>query len=61
VWKDSEGFFLASEPALAICYTQARSLDELMELIKEAIELCFEVQENDFEQLDLSVFQRVTV
>ena len=61
VLKDSEGFFLASVPAPANCYTQAHSLDELMERIKEAIELCFEVQENDFEQLDLSVVQRVTV
>jgi len=43
VEKDSEDFFVASVPALSGCYTQARSLDELMERIKEAIELCFEV------------------
>jgi predicted RNase H-like HicB family nuclease len=47
VEKDSDGFFVASVPALAGCHTQARSLDQLMERIKEAIELCLEVQEGD--------------
>jgi predicted RNase H-like HicB family nuclease len=44
VEKDSEGFFVASVPALSGCHTQSRSLDELMERIKEAIELCIEEQ-----------------
>jgi predicted RNase H-like HicB family nuclease len=61
VEKDSDGFFVASVPALAGCHTQARSLDQLMERIKEAIELCLEVQESDFEQLDFVGVQRVTV
>ena len=61
VEKDSEGFFVASVPALAGCHTQARSLDQLMERIKEAIELCLEVQEGDLEQLDFVGVQRVTV
>jgi len=51
VEKDSEGFFVASVPALSGCHTQARSLDELMDRIKEAIELCLEVNEEDIEQL----------
>ena len=61
VEKDSEGFFVASVPALSGCYTQARSLDELMERIKEAIELCIEVQEDDIEELEFVGVQRVTV
>jgi predicted RNase H-like HicB family nuclease len=48
-------------PALSGCHTQARSLDELMERIKEAIELCLEVQEDNIEQLDFVGVQRVTV
>jgi predicted RNase H-like HicB family nuclease len=48
-------------PALSGCHTQARSLDELMERIKEAIELCLEVQEDDIEELDFVGVQRVTV
>ena len=61
VEKDSDGFFVASVPALAGCHTQARSLDELMERIKEAIELCLEGQEDDIEELDFVGVQRVTV
>lgn len=61
VEKDSEGLFVASVPALAGCHTQARSLDELMERIKEAIALCLEVQEGELEELDFVGVQRVTV
>jgi predicted RNase H-like HicB family nuclease len=48
-------------PALAGCHTQARSLDELMSRIKEAIELCLEVQDDQTDQLDFVGVQRVTV
>ena len=44
VEKDAEGFFVASVPASPGCHTQARSLDELMSRVKEAIELCLEEQ-----------------
>lgn len=43
--KDEDGYFVASVPALRGCHTQAKSLDALMKRIKEAIELCLEVQE----------------
>jgi predicted RNase H-like HicB family nuclease len=44
VERDSEGFFVASVPAIPGCHTQARSLDELMTRVREAIALCLEVQ-----------------
>ena len=44
VERDSEGHFVGSVPALPGCHTQAKSLDELMSRIREAIELCLEVQ-----------------
>lgn len=43
--KDEDGNFLASVPALRGCHTQARSQDELMTRITEAIELCLEVED----------------
>ena len=43
--KDEDGFYVASVPALRGCHTQARSLDVLMERIREAIELCLEVEQ----------------
>ncbi|MCI0691614.1 type II toxin-antitoxin system HicB family antitoxin [candidate division KSB1 bacterium] len=41
--RDSEGFYVASVPALRGCHTQARSLDDLVQRLREAIELCLEV------------------
>jgi predicted RNase H-like HicB family nuclease len=61
VEKDSEGYFVATVPALHGCHTQAKSLDQLMERIKEAIELCLEVEGVVDEQLDFVGVQRVTV
>ena len=43
VREDEDGYYVASVPALRGCHTQARSLDALMKRIKEAIELCLEV------------------
>ena len=42
VERDVEGWYVADVPALPGCHTQARSLDELMVRVREAIELCFE-------------------
>jgi predicted RNase H-like HicB family nuclease len=40
--RDEEGYYVASVPALPGCHTQARSLDELMARVREAIEACLE-------------------
>jgi predicted RNase H-like HicB family nuclease len=54
--RDSEGFYVASVPELKGCHTQARSLDTLMNRIREAIELCQEVQGNHLNLLESSKF-----
>ncbi len=61
VERDSEGYFVASVPALPGYHSQTKSLDELMARIREAIELCLEVQGQSFESLDFVGVQRVTV
>ncbi len=43
--KDEDGYFVASVPTLRGCHTQAKSLDVLMKRIREAIELCLEVED----------------
>lgn len=60
--RDEEGLFVGTVPSLRWCHTQARSLDELMERIKEAIQLCLEV-EGDLapEQLQLIGVQKVAL
>ena len=59
--QDSEGYFVGTVPELKGCYTQAKSLDELNERIKEAISLCLEVEEDDYKPLDFVGIQRVSV
>jgi predicted RNase H-like HicB family nuclease len=59
--RDEEGYFVASVPTLPGCHTQAKSLDVLMERIREAIELCLEVDGMPPESLDFVGVQRVTV
>ena len=59
--RDSAGYFVASVPALHGCHTQAKSLDKLMERVREAIALCLEIQGEDSESLDFVGVQRVTV
>lgn len=61
--KDEDGYFVAEVPELKGCHTQAKSLDNLMARIREAIELCQEVEENEFEKSNLEFvgIQRIAV
>ncbi len=59
--RDSEGYYVATVPALRGCHTQAHSLDQLMDRVREAIQLCLEVEGDDAQQLDFVGVQRVAV
>jgi predicted RNase H-like HicB family nuclease len=48
VEKDEDGYYMATVPTLPGCHTQAKSMDDLMERIKEAIE-AYLAAENDIE------------
>ena len=51
--KDEDGFSVGEVPQLRSCYTQGKTLDELMVNIKEVIELCLE-DEGDVDLPDSS-------
>ena len=60
--RDEDGTFIASVPSLPGCHTQARSLDELMERMREAIALHLEVEPgSDGAPLELVGIQRVSI
>jgi len=59
--QDADGIYVASVPSLPGCHTQASSLDILMERIREAIELCLDVEKHDEDQLNYIGVQRVSV
>lgn len=59
--RDEDGNLVASVPALPECHTQARSLDQLMERVKEAIALCREERGQTPSSLTFVGIQRVRV
>jgi len=40
--RDEDGYYVGEVPQLRACYSQGRTLDELMANMKEVIELCLE-------------------
>jgi len=62
VERDEDGNYVASVPALSGCHTQARSLDELIERVQEAIAVCLEDDDaTGRPHLEFVGVQRVTV
>jgi predicted RNase H-like HicB family nuclease len=59
--RDLEGYYVASVPQIPGCHTQARSLDEVTQRIREAIELCLEVAGEPQADLEFIGIQRVTI
>jgi len=54
--RDEDGYLVGTVPSLKSCYTQAKSMEELMPRIREVIELC--LQEEDQQQWFLREFKR---
>lgn len=59
--RDEDGYYVASVPQLPGCHTQARSLDELTERIREAVGLCLEAQGAPEQILEFIGIQRITI
>src|SRR3970282_2297656 len=59
--RDADGYYVASVPTLRGCHTQATSLDDLMARVREAVELCLEVQGENVEPLDFIGVHKITV
>jgi predicted RNase H-like HicB family nuclease len=61
VERDEQGYYVANVPELPGCHTQARSLDKLIERVREAIELCLEVERDVGAPTQFIGVQRVSV
>jgi predicted RNase H-like HicB family nuclease len=59
--RDAEGYYVATVPELPGCHTQAKSLDKLMQRIREAIELCLEVRQEEITPQEFVGVQRVWI
>ena len=45
--RDEDGCYVGQVPQLRACYSQGRTLDELMANIKEVIQLCLEEEHEE--------------
>ena len=59
--RDSDGYYVARVPELKGCHTQAKSLDKLMKRVREAIELCLEVEGEQATMPEFVGVQRIAV
>ena len=59
--KDEDNWFIGTVPQLKGCHTQAKSLDELMKRMGEAVRLCLEVEGEDDGDLEFIGIQRIAV
>ncbi|BAZ31141.1 hypothetical protein NIES4074_36130 [Cylindrospermum sp. NIES-4074] len=44
---DEDGYYVGEVPQLKACYSQGKTIDELMANIKEVIELCLEEESEE--------------
>ncbi|MCX6101203.1 MAG: type II toxin-antitoxin system HicB family antitoxin [Candidatus Bipolaricaulota bacterium] len=58
--KDEDGFFVGEVPGLAGCYSQGRTVNELLQNVREAIGLCLE-EDPSQEQPEFIGLQKVAV
>ncbi|MEK6914300.1 MAG: type II toxin-antitoxin system HicB family antitoxin [Nanoarchaeota archaeon] len=59
--QDEDGIYVARVPEIEGCYTQGKTLQEVLERIKEAIELCLEADKENINPMRFVGIQRVQV
>ena len=59
--KDKDGFFVGEVPSLKACYSQGKTMDELLKNMREVIELCLEGQNEKASILEFVGVQKVLV
>ena len=59
--QDEDGMYVAKAPEIQGCYTQGKTLQEVLERIKEAIEVCLEADKEEVNPMRFIGMQRVQV
>ena len=59
--QDEDGIYVARVPEIDGCYTQCKTLQEVLERIKEAIEVCLEADKEKVNPMKFVGIQRVRV
>lgn len=59
--QDEDGIYVARVPEIEGCYTQGKTLQEVLERIKEAIEVCLEADKEEVNPMRFVGMQRVQI
>ena len=59
--KDEDGIYVAKVPDIPGCYTQGKTVEQAMERIKEAIEVCLEADKNEINPMRFIGIQKIQV
>ena len=59
--RDADGFLVGTVPELRGCHSQAKSMDVLLRRMREAVELCLEVEDEVRESPEFIGVQRITI
>ena len=59
--QDEDGIYVAKVPDIPGCYTQGRTVQQAMERIKEAIQVCLEADEEQHQKMKFIGLQQVEV
>ena len=59
--QDEDGIYVVNVPELEGCYTQGKTLQEVLERVKEAIEVCLEGDKEQVNPMTFVGIQKVRV
>ena len=59
--QDEDGIYIARVPEIEGCYTQGKTLQEVLERTKEAIEVCLEADKEEINLMRFIGIQRIQV
>ena len=59
--QDEDSLYVATVPDIEGCYTQGKTIPEVLERVKEAIEVCLEGDKEDIRPMKFIGLQRVQI
>ena len=59
--QDEDGIYVAKVPDIPGCYTQGKTVQQAMERVKEAIQVCLEADKGEHNQMKFIGLQQIEV
>lgn len=59
--RDEAGIYIAKVPDIPGCYTQGKTISQVLDRIKEAVDVCIEAEAQEIKPLQFIGVQRISV